>query len=304
MKYKKSLGQHFLTSAAVVHKMIGAAHLKNSDVVLEIGPGKGVLTKALLEKAGYVIAIEKDDRLIKTLQEKFDAEIKNKKLKLIHGDILTLDLTHYKLQATNYKLIANIPYYITGEILKKFLSSNIQPNVIVLLIQKEVAQRIVVREKKPLDSAQGKESILSLSVKVYGTPHYIQTVSARYFKPKPKVDSAILTIDNISKCFFQKAQINTDGNTDPLRHPLRLVGDEARSCSEASQHTLDEKIFFEVVKKGFAHKRKLLIKNIGHLFSDQPIEKTFDDCSVPHKARAENLSLKQWKCLCLIARIK
>jgi len=191
MKAKKSLGQNFLKNKSVVKDIVRASDLKKEDVVLEIGPGKGILTIELLKSSSNVIAIEKDDDLYEYLKEKFSDEVRGEKLNLIHGDILKEELPEIK----NYKLIANIPYNITGQILKKFLSGKNQPKLIALLIQKEVAERIVAKD--------GKESILSMSVKAYGQPKFIKKVKAENFSPKPRVDSAILLIENISKDFFE-----------------------------------------------------------------------------------------------------
>jgi len=259
MRPKKSLGQNFLTSQSVVDKIVETANLDSKDVVLEVGPGKGVLTQALLEKAGKVIAVEKDDALIYLLKEKFAQEIKEEKLVLVRGDILKFDLPagkagfeEYGLKNSNYKIVANIPYYITGEFLRRTLSSDIQPSQMVLLVQKEVAERIA-RSKK--------ESILSLSIKVYGEPKYIQTVKAGSFNPAPKVDSAILSIENLSKKFFDE---------------------------------VSEERFFKVIKTGFAHKRKLLLSNLSVLKSREEIKKAFKEALINEKARAEELSLEQW----------
>ena len=195
MKPKKSLGQNFLTSEGAVDNIIDAGDVLGDDTILEIGPGKGVLTAQLLASSLQVIAIEKDLELYELLKDKFRREIENKKLKLINGDILDFDPKSYQLQSHSYKLIANIPYNITGLIIRKFLETNIQPKIMVLMTQKEVAQRIVAKNKK--------ESILSVSVKAYGEPKYIKTVKAGSFFPIPNVDSAILLIENISKNFFQ-----------------------------------------------------------------------------------------------------
>lgn len=257
MRAKKSLGQNFLTSRAVARDIVAAAHITPSDTVLEIGPGKGFLTEGLLEKSGNVIAVEKDVRMVEYLKDKFAGEIANKKLKLIEKDILAFNPTDYGLLTTNYKLVANIPYYITGEITRMFLSGDIQPSHMVLMVQKEVADRIVARD--------GKESILSMSVRAYGTPKYIQKVPARYFSPEPNVDSAVLLIENISKNNFKNKK--------------------------------DEGRFFEVVKRGFAHKRKMLLGNLKGFYSTQEIEKEFEKCAIASTARAENLSLNQWLCL-------
>ena len=200
---KKSLGQNFLTSESAVDTIIDAGDVTGDDIVLEIGPGKGMLTKKLLIFAGKVIAIEKDTTLVEFLKEKFVNEIKNNKLDLVERDILDFDPEILEFYKEPYKLVANIPYYITGQLIRKFLETTNQPSLMVLMLQKEVALRIVARDKRSFDSAQGKESILSISVKAYGKPKYIQMVKAGSFSPKPKVDSAILLIDNISKEFFE-----------------------------------------------------------------------------------------------------
>ena len=190
-KAKKSLGQNFLKSEPALQMMCDAGALTTTDTILEIGPGKGALTERLLTRAGKVIAVEKDRELIAILQEKFANDIENKKLLIIDGDILEFDPKHAGMKEGEYKIIANIPYNITGSIIRKFLSETIQPNTMVLLVQKEVAQRIVARDTK--------ESILSLSVKAYGTPKYMMKVGKRFFTPAPKVDSAIIAVTDISK---------------------------------------------------------------------------------------------------------
>lgn len=187
MKPKKSLGQNFLTSQKAVFEIINAGNLNKEDIVLEIGPGKGALTEDLLKKTRKVIAVEKDKNLVKFLENKFEKEIEEKKLILLEEDILNFKIDNFLKKGENYKIIANIPYYITGTIIEKFLSSEIKPLLMVLLIQKEVAERIIARNKK--------ESILSLAVKFYGNPKLVYKVSAGSFFPKPKVDSAVLKID-------------------------------------------------------------------------------------------------------------
>lgn len=250
---KKSLGQNFLRSEKALGQIIDAADLHKDDVVLEVGPGEGVLTERLLEKAGKVIAVEKDDRLIEVLSQKFSNEIGKGIFKLVHADILEFDPSSYKLEAINYKLIANIPYYITGALIRRFLSETIQPSRMVLLLQKEVAQRIVTRD--------GKESMLSISVKAYGTPIYIGTVKAGSFHPMPNVDSAILLIENISKENF----------TD-----------------------IDEGHFFQIVSLGFAHKRKMLAGNLKESFSPETISNAFKKLDLDPKCRAEDISIETW----------
>lgn len=255
MLAKKSLGQHWLRSERVARLIVGQAQLEAGDIILEIGPGTGFLTKFLLQTGANIIAIEKDDRAVILLQEKFSAEIKSGKLKLIHADILELDLE--KLNLEKYKLVANIPYYITGQIIRKFLSeADPQPEKMVLLVQDEVAKRIV--GKNPSTSLRGRESLLSISVKVYGNPKYVQKVPAKLFLPIPKVASAVLLIDKISKNNFKN---------------------------------ISEQKFFEIVKSGFSSKRKML-RNHLEISSE-----TFAKCGVSEKNRAEDLTLENWLCL-------
>ncbi len=191
MRPKKSLGQNFLKSKQAIVDMIRAAQISAGERVLEIGPGKGVLTEALLEAGAKVIAVEADGELIPILREKFAAEIKSGQLLIINEDIL-----EFSPKKDVYKVVANIPYYITGAIFRKFLQSKSQPISMTILVQKEVAERIVARDKK--------ESILSISVKAYGEPKIISKVSKRYFTPEPKVDSAIIHVDSINKAHFKE----------------------------------------------------------------------------------------------------
>ncbi|MCG2695278.1 16S rRNA (adenine(1518)-N(6)/adenine(1519)-N(6))-dimethyltransferase RsmA [Candidatus Parcubacteria bacterium] len=265
MKAKKSLGQNFLKSKNVIKKIIETANLRKEDIVIEIGPGKGILTEELLKNTKKVIAIEKDYRLIEILEEKFKKEIELNKFQIICDDILDFDLK--KIGKKEYKVVANIPYYITGQIIRKFLSSDFQPEKMVLMVQKEVAERIT----------QISESILSVSVKVYGEPKYIQTIKAENFIPQPKVDSAILLINNISKDFFKS-----------LGNPVSK---------------LNENDFFNLVRAGFSHKRKILINNISTDLnkikklkkSKEKLEEIFKKNKISLKSRAENLSIQDWK---------
>jgi len=289
-KAKKSLGQNFLKSILALNKIVEAGEISRNDVILEIGPGKGALTEKLLEKAGKVIAIEKDRDLIEFLQEKFQKEIENKRFFLIENDILELRVADLDLafcsgprvagstrpftqsksksatSNTKYKIIANIPYNITGAILKKFLTEENQPERMVLMVQNEVAQRIVARD--------GKESILSVSVKAYGEPKIIMKVAKRYFSPSPKVDSAVILIKNISRKLFM------DNN-------------------------IEEKLFWEVIHAGFAHKRKMLISNLKEFYVKQNSIKgltenqtqwneIFKKNNLNDKARAEELKISDW----------
>jgi len=189
MKAKKSLGQNFLMHARIAERIAIASGITSSDTVLEIGPGTGMLTAPLLARAKKVIAIETDHELFEQLKEKFANEIKKGRLKLVHGDIRAFDPASI---GEPYTLVANIPYYLTGEIIRSFLSSTHKPSALTLLLQKEVAERIA-RSKK--------ESILSIAVKTYGTPNYLFTVPRGAFIPAPSVDSAVLSISGVKMPF-------------------------------------------------------------------------------------------------------
>lgn len=187
------LGQHFLTAPWAASALAKSAHIQTGSIVLEIGPGKGALTKELLREGATVIAIEKDPPLVAKLNELFNKEIKNKTLTVVEADIRDVTPETLGLRDGAYSLAANIPYYITGEILRTFLTAEHQPHTLSVLIQKEVAQRIATSKK---------ESILSLSVKAYGIPRIVAKVPKGNFSPAPSVDSAILCVENINKNFF------------------------------------------------------------------------------------------------------
>lgn len=243
---KKSLGQNFLKSERALNSIIEAANISPQENILEIGPGEGALTERLLKTGARVIAIEKDDALCLTLKEKFALE----NLTLINGDILDFNPPEI---VGEYKLVANIPYNITGAIIEKFLSTDHQPKQMVLLVQKEVAERIVAKDHK--------ESILSLSVKAYGTPRYIEKVLAGSFVPAPKVDSAIVSIENISKTFF-------NGFT--------------------------EENFFALIKSGFRSKRKKLSSNLSNTYPKESVREAFAKLNLDENVRAEDITVEKW----------
>lgn len=245
---KKSLGQNFLMHQQTADRIADAAGVAGKTV-LEIGPGTGMLTRSLLARAARVIAVEADDELIPRLTEEFADAIREGKLSVIHADIREFDPGTIE---GPYMLAANIPYYITGEIIRQFLTASHKPASMTLLVQKEVAVR-VAREKK--------ESLLSLSVKAYGTPIYEFTVPKGAFKPAPKVDSAVLSIRHI----------------------------------RSSWSSREESRFFEVIRAGFAHKRKLLAKNLEAVASRESVVAAFTALSIPEKARAEDLTLPMWR---------
>lgn len=180
-KPSKIMGQNFLIDANALAKVVEAAQLDQNDTILEIGPGMGVLTRELAKTAKKVIAVEKDRNMLNILQETVG---NNKNIEVIQGDALKLSITNFQL--SNYKVVANIPYYLTSPIIRKFLEAQAPPKEIVLMVQKEVAQRICA---KPPNM-----SLLAISVQFYATAQIISYVSKGCFWPAPKVDSAIIAI--------------------------------------------------------------------------------------------------------------
>ncbi|MBV9159739.1 MAG: ribosomal RNA small subunit methyltransferase A [Candidatus Kaiserbacteria bacterium] len=245
------LGQHFLIHRWAAAKLAHAAMPKENETIVEIGPGKGVLTRELLA-LGKVIAIEKDPSLVAFLRDAFQAEIASGRLTLIESDVR--DVSPEKLHLERYVVAANIPYYITGEIIRSFLESGMPPRAMALLVQKEVAQRIVSET----------ESILSISVKVYGTPKLIAKVSRTHFSPPPSVDSAILLIDSVSKRFFSD---------------------------------IAEKDFFTLVRAGFASKRKTISNNLAAAFGKERALRALERAGIAANARAETIHAEGWKAL-------
>lgn len=194
LKVLKSLGQNFLIDEKVLEDIGAAAELEAEDVAIEVGPGLGVLTFALAAKCKKVIAIEKDRKMSKYLRKEILKKYgENSNIEIVNDDILKINMPEF-LQSrgvTQYKLVANIPYYITSPIIKLFLETDTPPTAMVMLVQKEVAARIC--------ATKGDMSILALSVLLYGEPEMMRKVSNTAFYPAPKVDSAILKIEKIGK---------------------------------------------------------------------------------------------------------
>lgn len=253
LQAKKSLGQNFLKSRKAIQDMISAPEISSDDIVVEIGPGKGALTGPLLKTGATVIAFELDGRMIKYLSDIFSDFIESGKLVLVHQDVLEVNLGKYT-KGNPYKVVANIPYYITNMIIRTFLTNTHQPTSMCLLIQKEVAERIVSRDNK--------ESILSMSVKLFGTPRYITKVARQYFSPQPKVDSAVILVSDISR----KKLIN-----------------------ENYEHE-----FFMIVKTAFGQKRKQAIKNLSHIHNKEHWINIFNLLKINIKARAEDIHFDDW----------
>jgi 16S rRNA (adenine1518-N6/adenine1519-N6)-dimethyltransferase len=179
---RSSLGQNFLADDHVLARIAGAAELTPQDQVLEIGPGLGTLTRHLAERARRVVAVELDASLIPALRHTL-ASYPN--IEIIHGDILQFPISNF--QSPGYKVVANIPYNITSQILRHLLEADVKPGLIVLTVQLEVAQRIT--------ATPGQMSLLAVSVQLYGKPSIVGRIGAGAFYPPPKVDSAIVRIE-------------------------------------------------------------------------------------------------------------
>jgi 16S rRNA (adenine1518-N6/adenine1519-N6)-dimethyltransferase len=182
-KANKILGQNFLIDRNILNKIISASDIKKTDTVLEVGPGVGTLTQELAKYAKQVIAVEKDKNMIEILKETL---VEYNNVNIIEGDILEKPNSEYIIHNTKYKVIANIPYYLTSPLIRKFLESENPPEFMVLMVQKEVAQRIC--------SIPPSMNLLAVSVQFYAEPKIISYVSKNSFMPAPNVDSAIIKI--------------------------------------------------------------------------------------------------------------
>lgn len=270
MQPKKSLGQNFLRDGAVVDKILSAVLPQVGEVIVEVGPGEGVLTQRLAESGAKVIAIELDDRLIPLLQEKFK---KYQNVKIVHKDILDVSmaeiLTIYDSQPIAYRIIGNLPYYITSAIVRKFLESDCVPSEMFFMVQKEVGERICSRP--------GKMSILAVAVQYYANPELLFGVPKESFDPVPKVESAFIKITNNQ----QSITNNRIGEKKNYDVPF------------------DSKEFFRVVKIGFSARRKTLANNLvnGFHLDKSIVKKLLEDADVSVSARAQDLTVKEWKML-------
>jgi 16S rRNA (adenine1518-N6/adenine1519-N6)-dimethyltransferase len=253
----KGLGQNFLIDKNVLRKIIDSAQLKSTDVVLEVGPGIGTLTQELAKHAEKVIAVEKDKKMVNILTDVLIAS------NATNVQIVNADILRYKLLTTNYKLIANIPYYLTSPLIRKFLESSNPPSEMILMLQKEVAQRICAKPPKM--------SLLAVSVQFYAQTKIISYVSKNCFWPSPKVDSAIIKIT-----------------------PSPELGEFPRARGSVE-------LFFKIVKAGFSQPRKQLVNNLTTLKSSDDVKldkvKISDwllKNNLRSEQRAEVLSIDDW----------
>jgi len=260
LKARKGLGQHFLIDGEVLQIITSAAELAPADTVIEVGPGLGILTRELAGQAGWVVAIELDDRLAAILKKTlapFDNVV------ILNENILGIDpKTLLQEQAPSfppalspYKVVANLPYYITSLVLRHFLEASVKPELMIVMVQKEVAEAIVAEP--------GKRSLLSISVQFYGKPSIVSYVPAQSFYPAPEVDSAILRIDV---------------------YPRPVVA------------VADEKSFFELVRAGFTTPRKQSANSLARGLGLPRAEALalLEKAEIAPQRRAETFTLEEW----------
>jgi len=259
---RKRLGQHFLIDEEVLKFILSAAELTPADVVMEVGPGLGVLTKELAKKAGWVVAIELDNKLAAMLKQTL-ASFKN--VAVINEDVLEISpealLREQRerfspaINSSRYKVVANLPYYITSPVLRHFLEASLKPQIMVVMVQKEVAEAILAEP--------GGMSVLSISVQFYSQPEIVSYVPARCFYPAPEVDSAILRVT-----LYAKPAVDVT----------------------------DEKSFFGLVRAGFAAPRKQICNSLtqGLELPKADVFSLLGKVEIAPQRRAETLTLDEW----------
>jgi len=257
---KKSLGQNFLNSQVVPGWLCDAGDVSALDHILEIGPGTGVLTAELLKRSAKVVAIEADRRAVEVLNDRFSYEIQTGQLTLLQADVRKLNIQDLKLNDHGFKVVANIPYYLTGYLFRTLLSGDIQPSTLVFLVQKEVGRRAASNILKG-----DKESLLSLSLKAFGEVKYVKTVGKGHFTPAPKVDSAIVAVYNINRDKFIEQSA---------------------------------KFFFDTLHLGFGAKRKQLLGNLSKKYPRETLTRIFTDAEINLNTRAEDVPMSKWLNIC------
>jgi 16S rRNA (adenine1518-N6/adenine1519-N6)-dimethyltransferase len=268
----KGLGQNFITDRRILERIVDIGEVDAGDVVLEVGPGVGLLTGLLADRAAAVVAVELDRRMVTVLQSTLAGR---DNVRVVQGDILEVDPTRVLLDDSgaigdgaidgstatdaaptpSYKVVANLPYYITSAVLRHLLEARIRPGRLVLMVQREVAQRIV--------EPPGRMSLLSISVQIYGEPRIAMHVPAGAFYPRPKVDSAVLDI---------------------RVYPQPLVPDDERDR------------FFRVVSAGFGQKRKQLHNSLTHglHIEREQVLAGLAAADIDPERRAQTLSIAEW----------
>ena len=248
IKAKKSLGQNFLNSQTALSKIIQVADIKELDIILEIGPGTGNLTEKLLQTKAQIIAIEKDERMNDLLKDKFK-DFSN--LKIIIADIREYYTLFLKENKSQFKIVANIPYYLSSFLLRMIFDNSPKPEKVILMVQKELAERITLKNSK--------NNKLAMFVNLFFEAKYILTVKKENFSPKPKVDSAII-------CLEQK----------PNNYDLNFI-----------------KKYEKIINASFQQPRKMAISNLKHYYSkDIDFEDIFKKLNINLKSRSEDIDFE------------
>jgi len=260
IRAKKGLGQHFLIDDVVLGAILEAAELSPTDTVIEVGPGLGLMTGELARRAGWVIAIELDNRLADVLKKTL-ADLDN--IVILNEDVLGTDpaallqgqAPSFPPTLRPYKVVANLPYYITSPVLRHFLEASVKPEIMVVMVQKEVAEAIVAEA--------GQRSVLSISVQFYGKPSIVTYVSASSFFPPPEVDSAVVKIEVYR------------------RPPVAVDNVEG---------------FFKLVRAGFTAARKQVANSLSQGLGLNKLEvlKLLEKAGIDPRRRAETFTLEEW----------
>lgn len=277
IKADKSLGQNFLVNDDVIEKIIETADIKNEDLIIEIGPGLGVLTNRLLEKSNNVVAIELDKRMVRILEDRFSNNIHNSNLskedniinnysnlEIINEDILKVDLENlikskkHNSNIKEVKVVANLPYYISTPIIMKLLEQKLEINEIIVMVQKEVAERLTAKTGTRLSGA------ITYAVEYYSEATPIIKVPKESFIPSPKVESEVIKLK--------------------VRNTPKI-------------EVKDEKLLFNIIQKSFMQRRKTLsnsLVNYNILTNKNDVEKMFKTLDINDHIRGEALTLEQF----------
>jgi 16S rRNA (adenine1518-N6/adenine1519-N6)-dimethyltransferase len=247
----KSLGQNFLVDRAALDRVVAAAEIQSGDEVLEIGSGLGNLTRRLAEAAKRVVTVEIDEKFLPVLRDVLGAY---DHVEIVHADILEVDLGDL-FERPGYLVVANIPYYITSALMRHLLEAPNPPARLALTVQREVAERICAQA--------GRLSLLALSVQVYGGAKIAAKIPAGAFYPTPKVDSAVVRVDNYSQPLVPRDKLD---------------------------------VFFRLVKAGFSQKRKTLRNSLagGMGWGKDRAEAALRDAQIDPQRRAQTLSIEEW----------
>ena len=257
----KSLGQNFLIDDCVIEKIIESSNIEKEDLIIEIGPGLGVLTERLLKKSNNVVVIELDKKMIEILQNRFCL---NRNLEIINDDVLKVDLEKLiknKTEQTNInkvKIVANLPYYISTPIIMKLLENRLEISEIIVMVQKEVAQRLGA------ETGKREAGAITYAVEYYAQATPIIDVPKESFIPSPKVESQVIKLE-----VRQNPKIEVE----------------------------DEKLLFNIIQKSFMQRRKTLsnaLINNKILDSKEKVEKMFKTLEIPSNVRGENLTLEEF----------